>query len=76
MKKLLPLLFLILTLQAFSQTETADKKAILSVLKSQENAWNQNDLEGFMQGYWKSDSLKFLRQQRSYKRMAKNIGRL
>ncbi len=59
MKKLLPLLFLILTLQAFSQTETADKKAILSVLKSQENAWNQNDLEGFMQGYWKSDSLKF-----------------
>ena len=53
------LLFLILTLQAFSQTETADKKAILSVLKTQENAWNQNDLEGFMQGYWKSDSLKF-----------------
>lgn len=59
MKKILPLLFLIITLQTFSQTETADKKAILSVLKTQENAWNQNDLEGFMQGYWKSDSLKF-----------------
>jgi ketosteroid isomerase-like protein len=59
MKKFLPLLFLILTLQAFSQAEIVDKEAILSVLKSQENAWNQNDLEGFMQGYWKSDSLKF-----------------
>ncbi len=29
------------------------------VLKMQENDWNKNDLEGFMQGYWKSDSLKF-----------------
>lgn len=42
-----------------SQTEAADKEAILSVLKTQENAWNQNNLEEFMQGYWKSDSLKF-----------------
>ena len=59
MKKILPILFLILSLQAFSQTETADKEAILSVLKMQENAWNNYDLEGFMQGYWQSDSLKF-----------------
>ncbi|MRT16317.1 nuclear transport factor 2 family protein [Vitellibacter sp. q18] len=59
MKKLLPLLFLFLTLQVFAQRETADKEAILSVLKTQENAWNNYDLEGFMQGYWKSDSLKF-----------------
>lgn len=59
MKKLLLLIFLITTLNAVSQNESADKEAILSVLKIQENAWNQNDLEGFMQGYWKSDSLKF-----------------
>jgi len=25
----------------------------------QEKAWNNFDLEGFMQGYWKSDSLQF-----------------
>jgi len=37
----------------------ADKTAILSVMKNQEKAWSQNDLEGFMQGYLKSDSLKF-----------------
>ncbi|MBV7269610.1 YybH family protein [Winogradskyella luteola] len=29
------------------------------VMERQEIAWNNHDLEGFMQGYWKSDSLKF-----------------
>ena len=38
---------------------TADKASILKVMKDQEKAWSQNNLEGFMQGYWKSDSLKF-----------------
>lgn len=40
-------------------TEAEDKEAILKVMKNQEIAWSQNDLEGFMQGYIKSDSLKF-----------------
>ena len=40
-------------------TQSEDKDAILKVMKDQEKAWSQNDLEGFMQGYWKSDSLKF-----------------
>ncbi|NND88452.1 MAG: nuclear transport factor 2 family protein [Flavobacteriaceae bacterium] len=39
--------------------EEVDKKAILKVMKAQEIAWSENDLEGFMEGYWKSDSLKF-----------------
>ncbi|MGO3181192.1 MAG: YybH family protein [Aequorivita sp.] len=59
MKKLTLLFFLLATISAISQTETEDKRAILSVLKTQEKAWNQYDLEGYMQGYWKSDSLKF-----------------
>lgn len=29
------------------------------VMEQQELAWNKHDLEGFMAGYWKSDSLKF-----------------
>jgi len=33
--------------------------AIKKVLADQELAWNRHDLEGFMQGYWKNDSLKF-----------------
>lgn len=44
------------------QTQTSietDKTQILQVLKTQENAWNQRDFEGFMQGYLQSDSLKF-----------------
>ncbi|WP_432411879.1 YybH family protein [Rasiella sp. SM2506] len=44
---------------AVQKSATADKASILKVMKEQEKAWSQNDLEGFMQGYWKSDSLKF-----------------
>ena len=36
-----------------------DKAAILAVVNQQEKDWNNGDLEAFMQGYWKSDSLKF-----------------
>lgn len=35
------------------------KTNILNVLETQEIAWNKGDLEAFMQGYWKSDELKF-----------------
>ncbi|MEF3077796.1 YybH family protein [Winogradskyella poriferorum] len=40
-------------------TFETDKAEILKVLNAQEKAWNTHDLEGFMQGYWKNDSLKF-----------------
>ncbi|MDO1501745.1 nuclear transport factor 2 family protein [Winogradskyella maritima] len=36
-----------------------DRRAILQVMEAQEIAWNNGDMEVFMQGYWKSDSLKF-----------------
>ena len=39
--------------------EEADIKAINKVLKKRRIAWSNNDLEGYMEGYWKSDSLKF-----------------
>ncbi len=60
MKKitLLLCLFTFLNYQAQTTIEE-DKAAILSVMDLQEKAWSNNDLEGFMQGYWKSDSLKF-----------------
>lgn len=60
MKKILLLIIISLCIQCTTSTnETQDKNAILSVMKAQEVAWSNNDLEGFMQGYWKSDSLKF-----------------
>lgn len=36
-----------------------EKQEILTIMKAQEEAWSNHNLEGFMQGYWKSDSLKF-----------------
>jgi beta-aspartyl-peptidase (threonine type) len=35
------------------------KKEIVRVLNGQVLAWNKGDLEGFMQGYWKSPDLTF-----------------
>lgn len=57
------LLFICLSFFIFNSTaqttQVEDKAAIISVMKTQEKAWSNNDLEGFMQGYWKNDSLKF-----------------
>ena len=33
---------------------------VASVMERQQYAWNHGDLEGFMQGYWKNDSLMFI----------------
>lgn len=35
------------------------KAAITKTMAFQERAWSNHDLEGFMQGYWKNDSLRF-----------------
>ncbi len=60
MKKIILVFCLISFAIGNSQSsEKEDKAAILSVMDLQEKAWSNNDLEGFMQGYWKSDSLKF-----------------
>ncbi|OAB79908.1 YybH family protein [Cochleicola gelatinilyticus] len=61
MKKLLVFCFMLVIVSCSAQktTQAQDKEAILAVLKTQQTAWSNNDLEAFMQGYWKSDSLKF-----------------
>ncbi len=57
----LVVIFLISCKNEVTQTvsEATEKQEILSVMKTQEKAWSAHDLEGFMKGYWKSDSLKF-----------------
>ncbi|WP_458628609.1 YybH family protein [Winogradskyella sp. PC D3.3] len=42
-----------------SDSKELAEVGIRLVMAEQEIAWNNHDLEGFMQGYWKSDSLKF-----------------
>jgi uncharacterized protein (TIGR02246 family) len=38
----------------------ADEQAIRKVFKMTEDAWNEGDIETFMEGYWKSDMLVFV----------------
>ena len=61
MKKVILFLVIIIIMVSCDKetTELTDKKAIISVLKAQEIAWSKHDIEKYMQGYWKSDSLKF-----------------
>lgn len=44
----------------YSQTSKSHENAIKEVMHAQTLAWNKADIEGFMQGYWQSDSLKFI----------------
>lgn len=38
----------------------ASNNQILDTMNKQQTAWNQGDLVGFMNGYWESDSLRFM----------------
>jgi len=42
----------------FAQSDASKK--INKLMKEQEMAWNQGDIEGFMAAYWNSDSLLFV----------------
>ncbi|MBT8185483.1 MAG: nuclear transport factor 2 family protein [Eudoraea sp.] len=62
MKKfILPIILgvLIFNTAQSQQEEALEKKAILAIMDAQQKDWSNGDLEGFMEGYWKSDSLKF-----------------
>lgn len=43
-----------------SAQETKAQAAIRKVMEDQAAAWNRGDIEGFMQGYWKSEKLTFV----------------
>ena len=54
------LLCIVCFFSSYAQSnDEADIKAINKVLKKQRIAWSKNNLEEFMEGYWKNDSLKF-----------------
>jgi ketosteroid isomerase-like protein len=40
--------------------ETNEKDSILDVMNQQEKDWSAGNIDGFMQGYWQSDSLMFI----------------
>ncbi len=59
MKNLLFTILLLFSLQAFAQQNKA-AEAIRLVLETQRIAWNNGDIEKFMDAYWHSDSLMFI----------------
>lgn len=40
--------------------QSREEQKIRQIMAKQELAWNRFDLEGFMEGYWHSDSLRFI----------------
>lgn len=65
MRFLLPCLVLTLFGSCSNPTQPSfspetEEKSIRLLLKDQEDAWNRSDVEAFMKGYWKSDSLQFI----------------
>jgi uncharacterized protein (TIGR02246 family) len=50
---------LLITLATAANQPTAPQTAIRKVLDKQVEAWNRQDLESFMQGYWDSPQLTF-----------------
>jgi uncharacterized protein (TIGR02246 family) len=52
------LIFSFYLAQAFGQT--SEEKKVRDLLARQTESWNRGDIEGFMQTYWKSDSLLFI----------------
>ena len=41
------------------EAKVAEAATITALLKAQDAAWNEGDIEGFMRGYWPSDDLRF-----------------
>jgi ketosteroid isomerase-like protein len=59
MKKINMVLYFVLVINtAFAQSK--DELEIRNILKQQTAAWNANDMEKFMQPYWRNDSLMFI----------------
>jgi hypothetical protein len=53
--------FIILSFCISSYTQKPDvQKDIRLIMQRQTDAWNNQDIEGFMQPYWHSDSLRFM----------------
>lgn len=63
MKKILTIAIVFATINlSFSNTPglKPTSKTIKNILYAQVDAWNNGDLQGYMNAYWKNDSLRFI----------------
>lgn len=58
MKRLIILPLIVISSIAVAQSD--DESSIRKILDLQTISWNRADIEGFMAGYWKDDSLMFI----------------
>jgi ketosteroid isomerase-like protein len=58
MKKIVFLPALFISVIVFAQSK--DEISIRKILNDQTKAWNRGNVEEFMQGYWRNDSLMFI----------------
>lgn len=57
MQKLIFVFYMFSASLAFGQN---DLVLVRAQMEAQESSWNNGDIQGFMEYYWKSDSLKFI----------------
>lgn len=50
----------LLFITAMASAQKSEETKIRQLLTAQTEAWNRGNIEGFMQTYWKSDSLMFI----------------
>jgi uncharacterized protein (TIGR02246 family) len=59
MTRLTQFALLFLFVQSAFASDTAETSAVRSVLAIQQEAWNRGDIDGFMQGYWRNEKIRF-----------------
>jgi len=57
MQKLISLFLIFCACSTFAQN---DRAMVMAEMEAQQSSWNNGDIPGFMEYYWKSDSLKFI----------------
>ncbi|MFT5185107.1 MAG: ketosteroid isomerase-like protein [Flavobacteriales bacterium] len=53
-------LFIAILVAHCVSAQSTDELAIKEIMSNQQAAWNTGDIDAFMEGYWKSDSLMFI----------------
>jgi len=54
------LFFLLFVIPQLAFAQNKDKQAITKMLSAQVTEWNKGNIDGYMKGYWESDSLVFI----------------
>jgi hypothetical protein len=60
MKKIIHCFIICFLLAGSIHAQSNDEKAIVKILFEQDVAWNSGNINDFMKGYWKNDSLMFI----------------